>query len=170
MSNSDDDVLRQAARQALEGPEHEAWRQQTEKGQALKDEQAAGEKRLAEISKQKEELELGWIDLDNQRQARRTVLKPILEAEKTVETEEGALETEEAKIGLVADKHLVEEKRWAVGAKRQALERQRWLEEEKVIKLEQVIEVHTAKYRGLLDEEDKLRARLEQIKNELGRT
>jgi dephospho-CoA kinase len=61
----------------------------------------------------------------------------------------------------------VEEKRWAVADERKAVEQKKWSEEEKLVKVDKVIEDNTTAYRKLLDEEDKIVTRLEQIKSEL---
>lgn len=163
-SNLDD--KRAEAQAALAGAEWTAKHEKELKVKSLEGEEAEIEAKLAANNKSKETFELSWIELDNQRRAIRTVLNPLLDEEKKIETQEVDLEAEEAKIGLAADKHKVEEKRWAVQAKRQEIEKQKWAEEEKLAKIEATIQDNTTKYRALLDEEEKLTQRLEQLKLE----
>lgn len=155
------------AREALAGSEWTAKQQRDTKNQALVAEQQRLEARLAQLTKQKEALELAWIELDNGRKGVHQVLDPILAEEKKVEEEEAALEAEEAKIGIPTEKHAVEEKRWAVAEERKAVEQKKWGEEEKLVKVDKIIGDNTAEYRKLLDEEDTITTRLEQIKTEL---
>lgn len=160
------DEKRAEAQAALAGAEWTAKHEKAEKAKGLEGEEAEIQAQLAANAKSRETLELNWIELDNQRRAIRTVLNPLLDEEKKIETEEVDLEAEEAKIGLAADKHAVEEKRWAVQEKRQQVEKQKWAEEEKLAKIETTIQDNTTKYRALLDEEEKLNQRLEQLKLE----
>jgi hypothetical protein len=160
------DEKRAEAQAALAGAEWTAKHEKELKEKGLEGEEAEIQAKLATNNKSKETFELSWIELDNQRRAIRTVLNPLLDEEKKIETQEVDLEAEEAKIGLAADKHKVEEKRWAVQAKRQEIEKQKWAEEEKLAKIEATIQDNTTKYRALLDEEEKLHQRLEQLKLE----
>ena len=102
MAETQDDLQSklEAARRALEGEEHAAKREQEEKLKAGQAERQQLEQHLAEIAKQKEVLELSWVDFDSKRKAVRSLLNPILDEEKKVEEEEIKLETEEAKIGV----------------------------------------------------------------------
>lgn len=159
---------RAEAQAALAGPEWTAKHEREEKRKTLETENAGLLQKLAGISKEKELLELEWIELDNQRRAIRTVLNPLLDEEKKIEAEENNLESEEAKIGLANDKQVVEKKRWAVQDKRKEIEQKKWSEEEKLAKIENTIQANTAKYRTLLDDEEKAEKRLEQLKLELG--
>lgn len=154
------------ARRALEGAERTEKRQQTEHAQALKVEFEEIEKQLAEIQQQKEKLELAWVDLDNQKKAIRVVLNPLLDEEKKWETSEAQLETEEASTGVPASRHEVEVKRWQTQEQRKNAEQKKWTEEEKVIAIDKIIEENTKQYRQLLTAEDKLVARLEQLKTQ----
>lgn len=154
----------EAARRALEGEDHVAKREQEEKIRAAKTERQQLEQHLAEIAKQKEILELSWVDLDTKRKAIRTLLNPILDEEKKIEEEEIKLEAEEAKIGVETEKHKVEEQRWSIQAKRKEIEQQKWEEEQKLVVIEKNLEENTQKYRILIDDEDRSNARLEQLK------
>jgi len=163
-SNLDD--KRAEAQAALAGAEWTAKHQKELKAKHLEGEEGEINQKLEANAAAKEKLELGWIELDNQRRAIRTVLNPLLDEEKKIESEEVDLEAEEAKIGLAADKHVVEEKRWAVQAKRQKVEKEKWAEEEKLAQIETTIQDNTTQYRVLLDEEEKLHQRLEQLRLE----
>lgn len=158
---------RAEAQAALAGSEWTAKHEREAKAKTLKEENNTLTKKLAEISKEKETLELEWIALDNQRRAIRTVLNPLLDEEKKIETEEAALEAEEAKIGLAADKQVVEKNRWITQDKRKEVEEKKWTEEEKLAKIEATIQANTTKYRAILDDEEKTDKRLEQLKLEL---
>lgn len=165
MDNSVEDK-RAEAQAALAGAEWTAKHERELKLKGLEGEASGLEASLATNTKEREALELRWIELDNQRREIRTVLNPLLDEEKKIETEEANLEAEEAKIGLAADKHKVEEKRWAVQNQRQEVEKKKWAQEEKLQKIEALIQEHTAKYRALLDEEEKINQRLQAIKLE----
>ncbi len=155
---------REAARRALEGPEHTAKREQEEKEKVLAAERSVLETKLSEIVAQKEKLELAWIELDNQRKAVRTVLNPLVTQEKKLEEEEATLEQTEAAAADPAERHATEEKRWAIQAERKALEEKKWTEEQKILAIEQTIEANTKQYRALLEEEDRARVKLDQLK------
>lgn len=157
---------RTEAQAALAGADWTAKREQQAKARATSAEGASLQKKLAEITAQKETLELSWIELDNQRRDNRTKLNPLLDEEKKIEVEETAAEQEEAKIGLAADKQVAEKKRWEIQERRRAVEEKKWTEEEKAAKIETLIQKQTATYRGLLDEEEQVEKRLEQIRLE----
>jgi hypothetical protein len=166
MAETKDDLQAklEAARRALEGEEHTAKREQGEKLKAVQNERQQLEQHLAEIAKQKETLDLSWVDLDSKRKTARALLNPILDEEKKVEEEEIKLEAEEARIGVESEKHKVEEQRWAIQAKRKEVEQRKWVEEQKLVTVEKNIEENTQKYRILIDDEDRSNARLEQLK------
>lgn len=157
---------REEARRALEGAEHTAKREAIEHAKSVVEQITALEKQVAEIRQQKEKLELAWVDLDDKKKAIHAVLTPILEEEKKLEAEELALETDEASIGVPESKHAVEVKRWPIQEKRKEVEQKKWAEEEKVVAIDKIVEENTKKYRGLLEEEDKLVAQLDKLKLE----
>src|SRR3989338_8860131 len=76
-----DDKLKEA-RLAMEGTEHAAKREAREKTEAVHSERESIKERLAGISKEKEELELAWITLDEKRASVRQTLMPLIEEEK----------------------------------------------------------------------------------------
>lgn len=158
---------REEARVAMQGPEWTAKREQEEKTKELEAEQGALNKRHQEITAEKEQLELLWVDLDDKRKTIRRVLNPILDEEKKTEAEEADLEAEEAGVGVPTEKHKVEEKRWVVQTKRRDIEQKKRAEEEKLTKIEQEIEANTKKYRGFLNEEDQIQTKLAQLKAEI---
>lgn len=161
---------RTEAQAAMAGAERTAKHELEAKRKTLEAENASLLGKLADSGKVKEQLELDWIELDNQRRAIRAILNPLLDLEKKVEAEETALEAEEAKIGLPTDKQVVEKKRGAKQDERREVEAKKWAEEEKLTKLEATIQINTTRYRALLDDEEKIEQRLEQIKLELANT
>lgn len=163
----DADNKRNEAQAALAGAKWTEKHERETRAKTLQSELDSFGARVAEIAKEKEKLELAWIELDNQRRSIRTILNPILNEEKKVETEEIALEIEEGKTGLAADKQIVEKKRWLVQDKRKAIEQKKWEEEDKLAKIEQTIQEDTNRYRVLLDEEEKASKEIEQRKLEL---
>ena len=58
----------------------------------------------------------------------------------------------------------VEKKRWATQAKRRAAEEEKWGLQEKLFKIQQAIENNTQKYRGLLDQEETARTKLNALR------
>lgn len=159
---------KEAARLAMEGAEWTAKRETGARTKTAKEELAKLGERLEEIHVEKEKLELDWIGLDDTRRKIRKILEPILIEEKQAETEEAALETEEERVGVPSEKQAVEKKRWAIQDRRQETEKRKWGEEDKMTAIEKTINENTASYRQLLDEEDKLQTRTEQLKAETG--
>ncbi len=156
------------ARLAMEGAEWTAKRETEARVKIAKEELAKLDEQLGKIRIEKERLELDWIGLDNTRRQLRKVLEPILVEEKRIEAEEATLETEEERIGASSDKQVVEKKRWAIQDQRKEIEKRKWVEEEKMTAIEKTINENTARYRQLLDEEDKLQTNTEQLKAESG--
>ena len=152
-----------AAQAALTGPERLQKKEQAEKIKGLNQEKAELENRQTQIQKEKEALEISWINFDDRRKNTRATLAPLLEQEKQVEDEEAKLELEEAKTVVPQERQALEKKRSLVQNRRQEIERQKWELEEAVWKVEAAIEANTKKYRGLLDEEDKIMARLQEM-------
>ncbi|MEK7610295.1 MAG: hypothetical protein AAB468_00890 [Patescibacteria group bacterium] len=152
-----------AAQAALTGPERLQKKEQAEKIKGLNQEKSELENRQAQIQKEKEAVEISWINFDDRRKNTRATLAPILEQEKQVEDEEAKLELEEAKTVVPQDRQALEKKRSLVQNRRQEIERQKWEMEETVWKIETAIEDNTKRYRALLDEEDKIVARLQEV-------
>jgi hypothetical protein len=165
MENAAEDEKKrlEEARLAMEGAEHTAKREAEQKLLQAAAEKAEIEKRLKEINAEKEKLELAWVEIDDRRKQIRTAIDPLLAEEAAEEKAEAEAETEEAKIGLAKDKQIAEKKRWELQQKRHGTEEKKWVEEEKIAKLEEEISKHTAVYRKWLDEEDKLNARLAEL-------
>ena len=159
---------REEARAAMEGPEWTEKRERSEREKQTLSERETLEHLTADITKQKDKLELDWIALDDQRKIIRETLAPILEREKVAEEEEARLELEEAKTGLPRPKQEIEKNRWAAQDKRRSAEQEKWGLQEKLFKLEQAIEVNTQKYRALLDQEDTAQTKLNAIQAQSG--
>ena len=154
---------RQEARLAMEGPERTEKRERSEREKESQSERTALEHRLAELTTEKEKLELDWITLDDQRKIIRDALTPILEKEKTAEEEEAHLEIEEVKTGLPESKRGIEKERWIAQDKRRQAEEEKWGYQEKLFKIEQAIVNNTQKYRLLIDEEEAAQAKLNAL-------
>ncbi len=152
-----------AAQAAMAGPERVAKWEQEEKAKTAKVEQAELEKKLSQITSQKEKLELNWITLDDKRQTTSLKLKPLLEEEKKLEEEEAKLEMEEARASQPELKKAAEEKRWQAQGRRHTLEEQKWTLEADLTSAIKTIESETQKYRLLLAEEDTLKTRLAEL-------
>lgn len=154
---------KETARQAMEGAEWTAKREAETHDRAAKEELGQVESKLVGLRQEKEKLELAWIELDDSRRRLRTVIDPLVAEEKKIEAEEATLESEEEKA-LEGDKQVVEKKRQATQDKRRETEQKKWLEEDKLKKIEATITENTTHYRQLLDEEDKLQTRVDQLK------
>lgn len=152
---------------AMAGPELIAKHELETKRRALKAEQATIKARLEEIAKQKERLELKWISLDDTRAQIKTALAPLLEKENQIEATEQELELKENQIPTPKERREVEEKIWQAEDSRRAVEKEKWVVEEKLIQTEDAINEETKDYRALLDEEDTLWRRLEEIETAL---
>ena len=157
----------EAARVAMEGPERSAERQQREKEQKVESASAELEKQKAKIEKEKEKLELDWIDWDNKRTALKKSLEPILAEETVIEDEEKKDELAEEQSALPEQKQNAEKKRQAIEDKRKEVEARKWVIQDKIKKIELEIEANTKKYQPLLDEEEKIIEKIEELKREL---
>ena len=151
----------------MEGPERTAKRREEEQERVLKGEMAVLDKRLSEITKEKEKLELKWVELDDKRTEIKKVLDPIKDKEKTVEAEELVLEEEEARQPFPKEKHTTEDKRWAVQEKRHQIEGEKWPLEQKILALDEQVAANTATYQKFLDEETELKNKRHTLKKEL---
>src|SRR3989344_1057594 len=134
-----DDKLKEA-RLAMEGTEHAAKREAREKTEAVHSERESIKERLAGISKEKEELELAWITLDEKRASVRQTLMPLIEEEKRIEKE-----------------------RYETQKKRRAVEEKKWEIENSFTKEEGGLEATAKAYQKLLDEEESLYGKLDAL-------
>lgn len=159
----DDKDKLETARRAMEGPARTAEREAAERQEQLTARLTEIDQALKKLANDKEKLELSWINLDEQRQKLKTAAKPLLDQEKMIEEEELKIELEEAKTPRPRERHVLEEKRWLTQEKRREDEQARWAVEEKVIKLEEAIQVNTLDYQKLLEAEEKLRHEREAL-------
>ncbi|MEK7585214.1 MAG: hypothetical protein AAB455_01740 [Patescibacteria group bacterium] len=157
------EAKRLEAKAAMEGPEWTAKREREEKVAQVTSERGQVEKSLSDLTRQKEALELEWVRLDDERKIMREKLAPVLERERQTEEAEAKLELEEAKATIPQDKQAVEKKRQVIQATRREVEQEKWVHQEKLWKVENVIETNTVKYRALLDQEDELKKRLNSL-------
>ncbi len=156
----------ETARRALEGEEHARKRLADEEKAKKRSQLEALNKRLADLEKQKETLELAWVDLDEKRRVARQKLEPILAKEKETEELEAKSELTESKTISPPEKQKIEAERWVTQTKRHGLEQEKWVIQEELWKLEQKIEETTKQYRALLSEEDKTRTELADLSGE----
>ena len=157
-----DDKLKEA-RLAMEGTEHAAKREAREKTEAVHSERESIKERLAGISKEKEELELAWITLDEKRASVRQTLMPLIEEEKKIEAQEAALEEKE-RINVVAEeRQRIEKERYETQKKRRAVEEKKWEIENSFTKEEGGLEATAKAYQKLLDEEESLYGKLDAL-------
>ncbi|MEK7586541.1 MAG: hypothetical protein AAB453_01580 [Patescibacteria group bacterium] len=152
------------AKLAMEGLEHTEKRLEEERTETASKEIAELEAKLAKLEKEKERYEIEWVKQDDKRQAINRALKPILEAEKLAEESEATLELEETKAGLPQQKMAVEKKRWEADDVRRQAEKEKWELQQNLWKFDSVIEANTKEYRAILEEEDKLKNRLQELK------
>jgi hypothetical protein len=162
-SESEVDEKIRLAKLAMEGPERTARREQQEKEFETKKKETEIKTELADLAKKKEELELAWIQLDTNRNAVKNLINPILEKENQQEQAETALEEQEKATVTARDKEAIEKKRQATELARQAIEKEKWIYQDRLFKIEDQIKDNTTAYQKLLDEEEKLRVALEQL-------
>jgi hypothetical protein len=155
------------ARLAMEGPERHARREAEEHEHALTAEKQELESKLAAVVKEKEQLELAWVDLDEKRGDFKKLLQPILDEETRIEAEELKTEEEEKNMGLEREKQIIEKKKWLLEDQRRKVEEEKWALEEKMWKLEESLDANTKHYRELLDQEEEINARLAVLNKEL---
>lgn len=157
----------EAARLAMEGPVRSAERQQREREEMAKSESAKLEAEKEKIEKEKEKLELGWIDLDTTRTSFKKDLEPIMAEETKIEEEEKGVENEEELAALLEQKQAAEKKRQALEDKRKDIEQRKWLIQDKIAKVEKLINENTQKYQPLLDQEEAINDKMDKLKKEL---
>lgn len=158
----------EAARMAMEGPERTAKRHEEEREEDIKKEIAELDEQLAVIIKDKEGLELKWVELDDKRTTIKKVLDPIKEKEQGIEAEEMALETEETRQQpFPKEQHATEEKRWLAQETRHKLEGEKWPLEQKIITLDEQVAQNTAAYQKLLDQEEELKTKRRDLEKQL---
>lgn len=157
-----DEKLR-AAKLAMEGPQYTAKREAREHDEVLKAKHEQIDARLAEIAKEKEKLEIQWIELDEQRSAIKQALAPLLEEEQKAEEAETALEEQERTSVVAGERQQIEQRRYEVQATRRKIEEGKWGLENEIGKFDTQIEANTAQYRVFLDEEEKLHAELSTL-------
>lgn len=155
------------AKLAMEGPERTARREQHEKESTVKTRQAEIKIEQDKLAKQKEELELAWIQLDANRTAVKNLINPILEKESQQEQTETSLEEQEKATITARDKEVIEKKRQAAELARQAIEKEKWIYQDRLFKIEDQIKDNTNAYQKLLDTEEKFRQELEKLSQEL---
>ncbi len=155
------------AKKALAGPERAAKIEQAEHVREAKAESEGIEQRLTVLAKDKEQLELLWIKLDDEKTVVKQKMAPITDEETRVEAEEAGLEKTESETGLPAEKHKVEESRRVVEDKRRSLEDQKWKLQAEIDVIDGKIAAQTASYQKLLDEEETLQAKLDALKAQI---
>ncbi len=158
---------REEAAVAMQGPELAAKHETENHARSLKAERATIKARLEEIAKIKEQYELAWVKLDEQRAMIKTELTPLTTKEQEAESKEDKLEADEDSQALAKERRVVEEERWQAQTERHQIEQGKWQVEEKLMSAEDKIEQETKAYRAILDEEDKLLTRLDQIEDDL---
>lgn len=155
------------AKLAMEGPERTARREQHEKESTVKTRQAEIKIEQDKLAKQKEELELAWIQLDANRTAVKNLINPILEKETAQEQVETTLEEQEKATITARDKEVIEKKRQATEIARQAIEKEKWIYQDRLFKIEDQIKDNTNAYQKLLDAEEKFRQEMDKLNQEL---
>jgi len=79
----------------------------------IKEEKERLQAELARISKEKEKLEIAWIELDARRQELKKQLEPIIKNESEVEAKEKQIENEEANTAIPKEQEIIEKKKMA---------------------------------------------------------
>ncbi len=166
-SESEVDEKIRLAKLAMEGPERTARREQHEKESTVKTRQTEIKIELDNLAQQKEELELAWIQLDANRTAVKNLINPILEKENQQEQTETALEEQEKSTVTARDKEAIEKKRQVAELARQAIEKEKWIYQDRLFKIEDQIKDNTNAYQKLLDAEEKFLKESERLSQEL---
>jgi len=157
----------EAARVAMEGPDRSAERIKRQTEAKVEEETAELSEEKAELDKKKEKLEIAWIDLDSKRGVFKKELDPILAEEEKIENEDKSAQTEEEATALPAQKQVAEKKRQEKDTARKAIEEKKWVIQDKIAKLEVQIEENTKQYQTLLDDEEKILQKIDELKKEL---
>lgn len=151
------------AKLAMEGPTRTAEREEREHEMDVKSKLANIDKKLTEISKQKEALEITWIKLDENRTGLRKMINPIMERETKLEVDESQLEEQEKNTVGEKERMALEQKRWASQEARHKAEEEKWVYDNRLFKIEDQIKDNTSAYQKILDEETALLSEREKV-------
>lgn len=145
---------------AMEGEEGRARREAEERKKMeakmvleLKAQKNALNKKLNEITKEKEKLELHWIDLDDKKNEIGKILDPITAAEIKVENDIQEKNKEEHATDDLKRRQEFEKQRQVLEAEREKLEKEKWVIEDKVYDVDSLMSEHKTKYQAVLKEE-----------------
>ncbi|PIR44578.1 MAG: hypothetical protein COV10_03680 [Candidatus Vogelbacteria bacterium CG10_big_fil_rev_8_21_14_0_10_51_16] len=120
---------------------------------------------LAQVSKQKEYLELEWVKYNNQKQPLEQQLEPIVAEERATEAEERKVEQDEAVAQStpntqVAQIQEVEARRWATQERRHRAEEQKWAFAKQIETLATSMDSLGVEYRNILAQEDEVKKKI----------
>jgi len=153
------------ARVAMEGPERAAERLQREHEQKIEQERKNLEAQKTAIEKEKEKMEIVWIDLDEKRNSFKRDLEPILVEETKLEDEEKIAELEEEKATMPEEKKAAEKKRQDLQTRRKASEEKKWIIQDKIEQVEKIITQNTEHYQELLSKEEILIQKINDLES-----
>ena len=161
IQESEEDVKKKMeAILAMEGEEGRLRREKVEKEKEeagmvakLEEEKSEINKKLEETSKNKEELEIKWIDLSEKMKELQKILEPIKENEARLEKDIQSKNQEEHATEDILTRQGFEKERQVLEADRQKIEKEKWEIEGKVLEINGLMAENKAKFQKILDEE-----------------
>lgn len=129
----------------------------------LQEERLILEKKIEELSAEKEKLEIKWIEFNETKAPLEKSLGPIVAEEIKVEREEDDIEKKERGTTDPKEKQEAEKMRWEVDDRRRAIEKDRWRLEDEIGKINDIIKANSVKYQEILAEQEKNQKRVDEI-------
>lgn len=159
---------------AMEGEEGRLRREKAEKEKKtakmlaeLDEEKKLANLRLEAINKEKEKLELKWIEMSDKKKEFQKILEPIVLSEMNIEKDVQSKNQEEHATEDPVLRQPLEKERQELETKRQAIEKNKWSIEDEITKLNVVMNENKVKYQELLNEEFSLEDKTVQIEEKI---
>ncbi len=115
---------------------------------------------LRELGKEKEIVELRWVELNDKKDALQAIIDPILVEEHGIEAQIKDSEQKESMATNVAERKQIESDRWVIEDKRRAIEKTRQDKEREMNALLSVINELKPRYQEILQKEEEAEAKL----------
>lgn len=157
---------------AMEGEEGRVRRENIEKEKKieieikkLEEEKTENQKKLNDLNKDKEALEMIWVDLSGQKDVLQKKLDPILAVEMNTEKDVQKLNQEEHATDDRIARQDIEKKRQEIEKTREEAEKNKWALENEMIALEKIMNENKKKFQTLDENSYAAEKRIEEIIN-----
>ena len=151
----------------LKREKEEKEKEEAEKIGKIEEEKTTINSKLEEIRKQKEELEIKWIDLRDKKNDLQKLLNPILADEMSVEKDVQAKNQEEHATDDPKIRQGFERERQILELKRQEIEKSKWVIEDKMTEINAIMEENKTKFQAVEKEEFQLKDRIKELDEQI---